>query len=278
MHMVVTLGLAYPDSLQPAMMHEQTASAKCPSENPPIGVLYNHISKTGGTSFKELLRDILSPDRGQLYNMKKDHKDPSPDMLKLMVPHGALVVQSDLSVGLQLEASDAQRYFTMGLVRRPCDFAVSSWAYDSAKSSHLGTAPDDIYGTTANLDTDEDIASFWRYYQYHAKLCEGNCGLAYHSMSRSLDIRMPDQNLVHCWVRTHEMVGDTKKCISQFQSCGGNVTIPSSAWSELERKYAPMMESDHATCSSYFNSTQMDEVLKAEQGVIDKYSLGSCCS
>ena len=102
-------------------------------------------------------------------------------------------------------------------------------------------------------------------------------------MSSSIRERYDDPSLAHCWVRTHSMVDDLRLCMAQFEECGGS-------WDKeglsLERVQAARTKADrsikpstYAACSTFFNSSStMDAVMESERDVVEKYSLGSCCS
>ena len=51
----------------------QWANRSCPAAQPPAGVLYNHVSKTGGTSIKHALRQLLPWDS---YYLQDDYIMP----------------------------------------------------------------------------------------------------------------------------------------------------------------------------------------------------------
>ena len=101
----------------------------CPTTHPPAGVLYNHVSKTGGTELIKRLRALLVIPK----NMPLSMPSSSEEMRQIkLCRDGTLVVQLDTKP-IQLSASDAARFFVVGLVRRPCDYARSLWAFRSGK-------------------------------------------------------------------------------------------------------------------------------------------------
>jgi hypothetical protein len=257
-------------------------AASCPKSSPPLGVLYNHLSKTGGTTLKYMLQTLLN-DGGLAPIKVSSHAVPSAE-LATHPPNGALIVQDDIT-NLQLEAYDAENFFTIAAVRRPCDYAVSYWTYSS--DLHHGTGQ--YEGTTPPYDGDTDVANFhlWRKEQSDDS-----------SMTKSLAKRIPDESLVHCWVRTNHMLSDVQQCMTQFQSCGGNVTFGDTEhWAALAAEVAEgekiaekndavdvsnpaahRMTSRHVPCSSYYNTTMMADMLADEQSLITRRNLGSCCS
>jgi len=252
-------------SLQPA---GHAGGGSCQSDTKPIGVLYNHISKTGGTMMKQVLQMVLGGKlSGQSRILTKDHSLPSAAELAYFPQNGAFIVQDDVQHGLQVTAEDAQHYFIIGLLRRPCDFALSNWAYESDKHVQHKWPRD---GLQAPYDTPEDLVKFHDYVAYEATREEQK-----QSMTAKLASRIPDPSLVHCWARTHSLVQDVKGCMSKFVGCGGNVTF--SDWASFGEHHA-QMTSDHAPCDHYFNATHMATMKRDEGELMRKYKLGQCCS
>ena len=116
-------------------VHGGSLSRGCPANKRPWGVLFNHVSKTGGTSFKQLLEQATGGLRKtaiRVHGLNIDyfnsnrHYTSNPSHS----PNGALVIQDDVHHGLKLTRGDAQNFFTIGLVRRPCDYLLSSWVWD----------------------------------------------------------------------------------------------------------------------------------------------------
>lgn len=252
-------------SLQPA----GHAGGGCQSDAKPVGVLFNHISKTGGTTMKQVLQMVLGGKLGRTSHiLTKDHSLPSADELGYFPPHGAFIVQDDIEHGLQVTSEDATHYFIIGLVRRPCDFVLSNWAYESDK--HVHKWPRD--GLKAPYDSADDLAKFQGYMSYEATREEQK-----QSMTAKLRSRIPDPSLVHCWARTHNLVEDVKGCISKFVGCGGNVTF--SDWASFgAHGDTKQMTSEHAPCEHYFNATDMAMMKQNEGGLMRDYKLGQCCS
>ena len=148
----------------------------CPTTHPPAGVLYNHVSKTGGTELIRRLKALLkSPDMPWV----KVNSREGMSQVKLG-RDGALVVQADTSP-VQVSASDAARFFVIGLVRRPCDYARSVWSFRSGRCAQCSTGANGtstssmqgpkycwlravcesgIYGSTPPYTSASDLARF----------------------------------------------------------------------------------------------------------------------
>ena len=240
----------------------------CPTTNPPAGVLYNHVSKTGGTSFAARLHALKSPDMP----LVKAGSREEMSQIKLG-RDGALVAQVDTEP-IQVIASDAARFFVIGLVRRPCDYARSVWSFRSARCAscdYAGVGLDSAaptarprlakhnysrvncsepsfravcdsgrYGATPPYASASDLARFdrwvrstWRSTQPRG-LAKGMAG----GLTSELTKRLGAANLsahVHCWVRTHEMDAGLVACLEAYgETCGGR--LGASQRQELDRR------------------------------------------
>ena len=208
---------------------------------------------------KHVLRQIFG---GQIHkpthHVQKSELDQFPRA-------GALVVQDDVFHNLRVTAKDARRWFVLGLVRRPCDFALSHWSFDNDR----GLGPEETRGSKPPYSSAADIERFAGY------LLKRDV-----SMTHRLKQRYPDPSLTHCWARTHSLVSDVRACVHQFVRCGGNATFSASDWARLEREeqQAPKQTSSHASCEIYFNTTMRARMWAAEGELIQRYKLGSCCS
>jgi hypothetical protein len=298
-----SLVAAAPSPLLPADAHK--AASGCPSNSDgPKGILFNHISKTGGTMFKGLLREAMgAPNadggQGKEVTVHKAGAHRSTDNTT-WAPHGAnvgaegaLVIQEDVRHDLSVQAKDAEDYFVIGLVRRPCDYMLSSWSSGSSRIAEANPAnaakPHSIWGLKPPYNNPEDMERFRGWFDHITAnrdagrdFYDGE-GVMY--MSAALDKRIPDQKLVHCWVRTHEMVNDLKKCMKQYEGCGGLYDKDGLSDKRVagvkklaEEAVTPAEKETHAACNNFFNKTMMQTVMDSESKVMSQYKLGSCCS
>lgn len=269
----------------------QFDASSCPEfKSAPRGLLYNHVGKTGGTVFKELLIQATGACNGvncpvKIVNLDRHIPGNSP----LLGPRGGLVIQDDYHQGLKVTAEDAATFFTIGLVRRPCDFMISSWAYMSERQQKLAGEEFDSskWGALAEsgFDNSADRQRFSTWVQTVSQLRDNNKtkleGATY--MSVALRDRYEDLSLVHCWVRTHNMVEDTKKCMAKYEKCGGiyvkeGLTAHNVATAQM-RAESGDTGSKHAACSKFFaNQTTMGSVMESEAEMIETYNLDQCCS
>lgn len=296
-----SLVAASPTPMLPAEANAEAAS-NCPSKN-LYGILYNHISKTGGTMFKGLLREAMgapNPDGGNrstvIVHKAGQHRSTdgttSATQGKKPGTEGALVIQEDVHHDLTIAAKDSLDYFVIGLVRRPCDYMLSSWSAGSSRiheTDPVHAEKQGVWGLSRPYDNPKDRERFRLWFDHVTAnrdsgrdFYEGE-GAIY--MSSALAKRIPDPTLVHCWVRTHEMVDDLKKCMKQYEGCGGLYDKDGLSDERVagikqlaEEAVTPAEQQTHAACNTFFNKTMMNTVMKSESSVISHFNLGSCCS
>ena len=124
--------------------------ARCPTvHTQPQGLLFTHVSKTGGSSVRSLLQryaqrvglPFIELNRGQ-----------ANDHLPLAAGSKRSVVFIGDGSDLTLTDDDRRRFFVLGSVRPPCDWELSTWAYESSwadpqlvnalqRMGNAGTAP-----------------------------------------------------------------------------------------------------------------------------------------
>ena len=253
----------------------------CPTTNPPAGVLYNHVSKTGGTSFTARLNALKSLDMP----LVKAGSREEMSQIKLG-RDGALVVQVDTKP-IQVSASDAARFFVIGLVRRPCDYARSVWSFRSSRCAscdYAGVGLDSagtnrtsssllakhsrvncsepsfravcdsgIYGATPPYASASDLARFDRWVRSTQPRSRGlaeGIGEA-GGLTSALTKRLGAANLsahVHCWVRTHEMDAGLVACLEAYgETCGGR--LGASQRQELDRRRVRLQQEQQQPAS-----------------------------
>jgi len=104
------------------------AMASATTHCPPGGVLHNHVSKTGGTTMKQLLA-AAAQTLGWPYIEPKNRAEQSA--AEAANQSQQLVVVQDDVRDFVLSAADEERYFVIGTVRPPCDYLLSQWSYRS---------------------------------------------------------------------------------------------------------------------------------------------------
>lgn len=257
------------------------------------GVLFNHLGKSGGTPMKRFLMSATgcsAETHAPCHMINEERHIPGDDA---RVQSGrSLVIQDDTSKDMQVTPPDTSRFFTVGLVRRPCDYLLSAWAFSSSKMHNSPTfnpaniGPHYHWGVKEPYDSKEDIARFHEWlFVISKKRDEGTSWLGGATFQSVLmKERIPNPSLVHCWVRTHSMVDDLKVCMKQYESCGGEVEPLGLSEANVTRVQEALRKADvqpttHAACSKFFqNSTVYENIAMSEDGLISTHNLGGCCS
>ena len=105
-------------------------------------MLYTHISKTGGSTMKNVLKHVVAP---EWFTLQDD-------------------VDIDEETGGQMVVSeaDAAEHFVIANVRRPCDYWVSHWAFisDRARRGDKYPLPNNLIGLRPPYTSPGDRARF----------------------------------------------------------------------------------------------------------------------
>jgi len=152
------------------------------------------------------------------------------------------------------------------------------------------------WGTSSKMDSNDDKAKFHKFVEdMFNKTNGGNTDsltledapfMSVGTRVRGYDSASDGGNM-HCVIRTDKLEADFKKCIQQYQSCGGlvdparftdEVIKDAIAQSTKDAQSGGRSVGDHASCDSMFDSSMQSAMNKLEKAVIQKYDLGACCS
>jgi hypothetical protein len=238
---------------------------RCPIVTPPVGLLYNHVSKTGGTTMEQLLL-----------------------ALKRMNANLTVVVQPDTQQKY-VTAQHRDRFFVIGTARPPCAFALSLWSFRSdhvLRRTRAGSLwamehGRDRYGLAPPFNTSADRERFAHMARTEpprlAQRGPGINGLEAYYRTR---MGRPAGSLLdgaHCWVRSDGRFGaDFRRCLDEYVACGGQ---------KLRAPLVPHANTGHhLTCAEYFAGLEGVEALLMNHssdfkfdGSMGRLFDGSCC-
>lgn len=175
-----------------------------------------------------------------------------------------------------IDATRANKYFTLGLVRKPCDMLLSKFGQsNNYKPTKIIDKPAFREFVFARLNSSAELG------------VSPPMNKVTHSglMSDMVDARY-GKGMVHCMARTHELRGDFEACVRGYQRCGGyvnpNHTYPSYLDEALERSAenahaGGRSVGDHASCSQMFDAAMVRAVMERESQLVDEFHLGGCC-
>ena len=242
----------------------QHAERKCPLRVPPLGLLYTHISKTGGTSMKAALQHVVAP------GWYTQHDDVDID-----TETGGHMVVSE---------ADAAAHFVIANMRRPCDYWLSKWSYLSDLAQlgigwALRTPNRGVVPPYTGLEDRARFKEFVKDMGEHPRV----------SLTSQVFERIGAWVRPHCWVRTHRLTNDLMTCLTHYvDECGGEGVELQKAreWIQqhLDHVHAQTSSTSeaHATCSSFFDESNggadMAVVLQHDGWAIAPFELERCCT
>ena len=214
----------------PASLSATVAKSSCPSE--VRGLLYNHIPKTGGTLVNHMLQAILSPGGEPKYQWDTRGSTP-PGVLDASMPRYVYEMDQLKDANgnpMPISPGDGDKYFVIGLVRRPCDYLLSQWVEKSNEArKSAGKWGADWYGASPPYSSEPDKGRFRSFVGgiVNATNMAGQTNVRLQDapfMSVGTRVRgydaAKDGGYMHCMMYTHSLVNDFKSCIRQYQSCG----------------------------------------------------------
>lgn len=272
--------------------------------SPPAGLLYNHISKTGGTTIRDvLLKQICNQ---SVLRETTTHYNGSEDIFH---DHAGCVLQDDVE-NLTVTSEDAASFFVLGSIRHPCDWYLSLWSYMSdvffAKcpngmldgcsgekifSENPGwamAANNDMLGKSPPYNNSADMARFstWsaQMQAVEEKILEqGADTVTYRNslLAYKVAYRYGNINHVHCWMRTDTLLTDALRCLEYYNStCGGS--IENADWHKIVESDisadATARPSQHVSCDAAFDAPTQASILERESAIMQSYGFPSLAS
>uniref|UniRef100_A0A7S2DDG4 Sulfotransferase domain-containing protein n=1 Tax=Alexandrium andersonii TaxID=327968 RepID=A0A7S2DDG4_9DINO len=252
------------------------------------GLVYKHLSKTGGVYIRQLLLKAVNGSRMHLLREAEG-----------LGPFRGVLQQKP-------------RPFVVGSMRNPCDYYVSLWAYNT--QDKLGTMSrqdpelSELLGkdSDANYSSPEDIQRFRQWlrvlsgsrYNYLSmrfwigyfspdpvkykdcrihKDCVEDEGLQ-DDMAHDLEPNVKPTG-VDCWVYTESAQQDMRTCLNRYIQDQNATDID---WAYFDKKTARpgslQHQSIHPPCARFFDKESVDFVRKTDRSLIDSFGFNTCCA
>lgn len=176
-----------------------------------------------------------------------------------------------------VSAEDANKFFTMGLLRKPCDFMLSVFGqhngYKETKHADKPALREWVLKALNNSDA--------------LRLKDHNMMHVFDTGVLSDRVRMRyGSGNIHCMSIMDTMEADFTACRHQYKKCGGFVNTNNTddqyllqALKESGSRVSSHGRSvgDHASCSNMFDHDLQEMVMHHERHLVREFNLGSCC-
>jgi hypothetical protein len=219
----------------------QLAAASCPVFNGKgtTKLLFNHISKTGGTAMRHVL--------------------------PLVVPRGDIVFQEDIEKDAHLTPTDKDNFFVIGVVRRPCDYLVS-WYYQALRH-HEKIGEFKSFVNKQVADSTSKLMSNALSERYVSG-DNVHCMMHTHTLTKGI---------VECMNKFQACGGTILGSDETGFNMTSVVQGALDEAVDLAHRKGRSVH-DHPACTELFDAEMESKVLATEQPLIEKYGLETCCS
>ena len=282
--------------MQAPPSNSSTACALCPPFNRSSGLLAPGVSK----AVERLRRSCSCP---TLQLGKQEGPPPACARPRLLLKHfpkaGGTFARGVIgkAVGAKLlivkgefdgvRADDWRRHFVVGLVREPCAYYVSLFAFGSSRPAagafsrsmyavYGKQAASQAYGQTPPYDGPDDVRRFRRWVRR-----DDVRGVMY---GRFLS-EYGRQPFVDCWANTANLSATLRSCVHEFAQQGGRVDWDAFAAAERlahEHRRSPNAgenASPHAACEAYYDDDLARAVtLGFDATVYAQLGFSGCCA
>jgi len=255
------------------------------------GLLYNHVSKTGGTSVKSFVLSAVCQERRWLTG--RTHWTGSEQIFRNSTP--ICVLQDDVH-HMRVSAHDASIFYVLGSIRHPCDYYISYFSFVSEQKLRGKALGWDraILGQTPPFSSPTDIGRFFLWMRAlndtYTRQRRGEVIWEWAAMPMAWQVAnhygSPDN--VHCWMRTASLLDDAISCVEQYvATCGGAVERGyQDALASARDARSAHKTSHHASCDVYFDEKAQAEIMAREEAILKihgfpplaTYGIHSCCS
>ena len=266
--------------------------ASCPAgASPPRGILFNHVSKLGGTSMKRILEAVARELRvPYLYARSSSWNEFAASTKR------AVVFEHDIEP-ITVSDRDRRNFFVLGTIRPACSYALSNWAYKS-NLLHVYNGPQN---KSQNIFEKRASAKWMREgWQDYRGLHHPYTGVEdlqrleravinNHQTELSVELKIrrrllpsgsngsaPFMDAAHCWMHTSTLVPDLIGCLRQYAACGGE-ELNATSERVLRDAFAHASNpSNHNPCTAYFRPELAERVSGLSPSVTRAFG-GLCC-
>jgi hypothetical protein len=179
-------------------------------------------------------------------------------------------------------------FFRIGMVREPCDYHVSVWAF-SGKGAHgnltgncAGREAIDNFHIFLNKSTTPSFG--WLSYRLASMIrtsglptifqCPEHLNKEERLRVERAIVEFNASEAADCWVRTENMASDLKSCLQLYAKRRGGTNMNL----DMLPDSAPHAnKGSHHKCSSYFTQAEADSLWQREGGIAKQMGYTGCC-
>jgi hypothetical protein len=271
-----------------------------------------HTLKAGGNSVEHLLHKVGYSQRSRNHSLYQKGRvggyvyfEHNNDAAAAAVDNNNNRLWYDHYMAQWKDGKDAyfsalprDEFFKIGMVREPCDYMVSIWAYSGSTGRHGF-----LTGRCAGTESKDNFTQFlresilpykfgWLSYRVSlqlgvagqenigAQVCPSNASAA--AISRIETLVAKNFNATEaadCWVRTENMRNDLHRCLQLYVSLRGGETSMTMDQFPLESATpTPHFNvGQHKPCSEYYSERDASAVWEREGKFAEQFGYSGCC-
>jgi hypothetical protein len=278
------------------------------------GWVMMHTLKAGGTSVEKLLNKVgyRQPSNNSLYQKGRiggyvyfeQNEDDSKHNATAVANSNRLWYNAYMSrwkdgKDAYFSALPRDEFFKIGMVREPCDYMVSIWAY-SAQGRHGF-----LTGRCAGSESKNNFTQFlhesilpfpFGWLSYRVALQLGAAGrekigaqtcpsqASAQTISRIEALIANNNNNVNaitkaadCWVRTENMRSDLHRCLQLYVKMRNGATSMTMDNFPLQQPAHQFNRGKHKPCSEHYSNRDASAVWQREGKLAQQFGYSGCC-
>ena len=196
-------------------------------------------------------------------------------------------------------------FFRIGLVREPCAYMVSVWAF-SGKGPHgnlTGRCGGNAAMTNFSHFVQHTTTPHLTWLSYRLAILQAGDNRQHLYYPHQLVIECPDNiptallqsytrrmanfqahDVADCWVRTEHLSADLQQCLLLYQARRGGQTNLQlkkmetwSSSSSADKNVLVANKGSHRPCAEYYSSAEAESVWQREGHVAEQFGYATCC-